>query len=446
MSKKIKVDGRSRRLLRLAACAACALVLLCAPQRISAQKAGPERQAAVNPQSVAVVAATEEVLRETSELRKLAVLRPVKSGAQTRAEIERMIVRNLNEETRPEEMRASELTLKKLGLAPADFQLRSFIVELLTEQVAGYYNPKTQEFYLADWIDVDGQKPVIAHELTHALQDQHFNLRRFDKWPKGDSDAELAAHALIEGDATLLMTHYIMRNPLRALAMFRALGASSSSNEKINSAPRALRESLLFPYEHGAGWAAQVYRRGGWEMISQAFRELPQSTEQILHVEKYFAREAPLPVSVPDIAPLLGAQWRRLDYDVNGEWSLYLILDEYLKSVQESRKAAAGWGGDRYVVYEEPRTKAVLVVQLIDWDTEEDAAEFFDAYAKRTTLRYAKARPLNSPRTETTAAVERVWQTTEGRVHLERRGRRVLVLEGMPEQASTRELLKSIWQ
>ncbi|MGH9942950.1 MAG: hypothetical protein ACRD9R_11405, partial [Pyrinomonadaceae bacterium] len=146
--------------------------------------------------SAAVAAATAEVLRDTSQIRELPVMREVRSGLQSRTEIERMLVRSLDESSTPAELRASELALKKLGLAPADFQLRSFLIKLLTEQVAGYYDPKTKVFYLADWIDLDGQRPVISHELTHALQDQHFDLlRRFDAWPAGDSDAELAAHA-----------------------------------------------------------------------------------------------------------------------------------------------------------------------------------------------------------------------------------------------------------
>lgn len=440
MSKKNRAIAAIRRLALLLP--VVALVSGVAPMAVSAQQA---QRATVNPKNTAVVAATEEVLKETSELRKLGVLRQVKSGAQTRAEIERMIIRNLNEETTPEEMRASELALKKLGLAPAGFQLRPFIIGLLTEQVAGYYDPKTQEFYLADWIDVDGQKPVMAHELTHALQDQHFNLRRFDKWPKGDSDAEVAAHALVEGDATLVMTHYIMRSPLRAFAMLKSMTASNTSSEKIESAPRALRESLLFPYEQGTSFAAQVYRRGGWEMVSKAFTDLPQSTEQILHPEKYFARETPVRVQIPDIAPQLGAGWKRIDYDVNGEWSLYLILDEYLKSVQVSRKASAGWGGDRYALYEEPRTHSVLLALLTTWDTEEDATEFFDAYAKRTPLRYPNASALKSTPADP-SATQLLWRTDEGRVVLERRGASVAIIEGLPERADTDKLLNAVWQ
>ena len=121
-----------------------------------------------NAKNSAIIATTAAVLKETSNLRKLSILRNVKSGAQSRADIERMILKNLDEETTPEEMHAVDVLLRVFGLAPAEFQYRSSLVKLLTEQVAGYYDPKAQQFYLADWIDLDGQKPVMAHELTHA--------------------------------------------------------------------------------------------------------------------------------------------------------------------------------------------------------------------------------------------------------------------------------------
>src|SRR5437660_11309861 len=142
-----------------------------------------------------------------------------------------MLVHNLDESESPEEMRASEITLKKLGLVPADFQLRPFIIKLLTEQVAGYYDPKSRQFHVADWIDLKGQKTVMAHELTHALQDQHFDLLRFEHWPRGDSDAELAAHALIERDATLTMMLYVTRDPARLIALMKSLGGLNASSE-----------------------------------------------------------------------------------------------------------------------------------------------------------------------------------------------------------------------
>jgi hypothetical protein len=400
--------------------------------------------AATTAQNAAIISTTEAVLKETSELRELSILRAVKSGAQSRSEIEHMIVKNLDTDTTPEEMRAAEVSLRAFGLAPKDFQYRSFLIKLLTEQVAGYYDPKAQKFYLADWIELEGQKPVMAHELTHALQDQHFDLKRFENWPKGDSDAELAAHSLIEGDATLAMTLYMAKHPLVALAFIKSLGNSESSSEQFKRAPRALRESLLFPYEAGSNWATQVYRRGGWEMVSQAFTKLPQSSEQIMHPEKYFSYEAPVKVTLPDLKPLLGPMWKRIDTDVNGEWGLYLVLDEYLNNSAVSKQAAAGWGGDRYVLYEGSSRSDVFFAQFTTWDTDVDARDFFLAYLERTWKRYPAAK--NADTVSTTERGERhEWKTSDGRGVVELRGSRVLILEGIPAKANTTALLNRIW-
>ena len=430
----------------------CAAVFVATPRAASM----PQSAAPSLPRNAAIVATTAAILKETSEIRELAILRPVKSGAQSRTEIERMIVRNLDEQTTPVEMHATEVSLKKLGLVPPEFQYHSFVVKLLTEQVAGYYDPKAQRFYLADWIDLEGQKPVMAHELTHALQDQHFNLSRFEKWPKGDSDAELAAHALIEGDATLAMTLYMAKNPLVALAFMRSLGSSNLASEQITQAPRVIRESLIFPYDQGSEWATRVYKRGGWAAVSQAFTKLPLSSEQILHPEKYFDYETPVKVSLPDYRPLLGFGWKRIDYDVNGEWSLYLILDQFLNASAESRRAAAGWAGDRFALYEGSKPGEVLIAQLTAWDTESDAREFFDAYAKRTWRRYPKAEATEITSGQDTKAADATaqnpvregheWQTNEGRVVLELRGSRVLSIEGIPSKADTKALIRASWQ
>lgn len=449
--------------------------------------------------NAAIVAATAELLRETSEVRELEILRPVKSGAQSRAEIERMLVKKLDEQTTQDEMRATELSLRKFGLVPVDFSYRPFIIKLLSEQVAGYYDAKAREFYLADWIELEGQKPVMAHELTHALQDQHFNLRRFEKWPDGDSDAELAAHALIEGDATLAMTLYMIKNPLVALAFTRSLTGLSAASKEFNDAPRALRETLIFPYSQGAEWATEVYKRGGWKAVSGAYAKLPLSTEQILHPEKYFSYEAPVKVTLTDISawlnenrkfgtesrhhPAISRQqtadsktpdksgplpktarakktndkpetpavvfdtrrssmkWRRIDYDVNGEWSYYLILDEFLKESTLSKRAAAGWAGDRYAIYENPGLNQVLITHASEWDTPNDADEFFNAYVRRTALRYPSATLIPD---QSGSETVRRWETTEGGVVVELRGRRVFVVEGIPTGVSSSELFKMI--
>ena len=479
-----------------------------APQRASVSS-GATRNAAI-------VAATTEVLKETSEIRELRILKAVKSGAQSRTEIERMLIKNLNEQMTAGEMHATEVTLRKFGLAPVDFEYRPFIIKLLTEQVAGYYDPKVQEFHLADWLELEGQKPVMAHELTHALQDQHFNLRRFEKWPRGDSDAELAAHALIEGDATLAMTLYMAKNPLVALAFSRSL-ATGVATEQFNQAPRAMRESLIFPYLQGMEWAMQLYKRGGWTMVSNAFTRLPLSSEQILHPEKYFNYERPIKIGLPDVSNLLktasesavskqqtanskqqptgtaggaghagrpvgvldlpasGAKasgrrrvanrplptahrplptdsWHRIDSDVNGEWNYYLILDQFLSAPAESKRAAAGWAGDRYALYEGPGGQ-IFLAQLAVWDTENDAREFFDAYVKRTELRYPGATRLASSdlklefqKSESETRNIYSWTTSEGRVVVELRGLRVVILEGVPQNLDVETLRELLWR
>ncbi|MEA2205295.1 MAG: hypothetical protein QOE77_2071 [Blastocatellia bacterium] len=443
--------------------------------------AGQQRRRAVRAPAVrntALAAATASVLKETSEIRKLSVLRPVRSSTQSRAEIERMLIKSLDEESTPAELHATEITFKKLGLAPAGFQFRQFLIQLLTEQVAGYYDPKSKQFYLADWLEVDVQKPVLAHELTHALQDQHFNLRRFEHWSKSDGDAELAAHALVEGDASLVMALYVADNPLRALSFLKSMTAGLGSTEQLDRAPRVLRETLLFPYYEGLFWTKELYKRGGWTAVSQAFTELPKSTEQILHAEKYFAKEPVIKVNLPDISPLLNANaaktkraeaavnartngpqppaaslWKRIDYDVTGEWGYYLLLDQFLKSADESKRAAAGWGGDRYAVYEQAGADEVFIVQATAWDSERDAREFFDAYAKRTDLRYPGAGRMDltvdEPKAsgvKATSASGYSWRTTEGSVVVTLRGTRVLVLECLPPNIDPELVAKSLGQ
>jgi hypothetical protein len=436
MSKRIKRElAASFAALILLACSFAPNVPRAAAQTVAHRAPKPAASAS----AASVAAVTAEVLRETSDVRQLSVLRPVKSGTQSRAEIERMLVRNFNEESSPEEMRAGELALKKLGLLPADFQLRAFLISVLTEQILGYYDPKTRHFYLADWIDAQGQQAVIEHELTHALQDQHFNLLRFEKPRKGEADADAAVHALVEGDATWSMTLYAMRDPRRVFAMMKSVGTASTT--KIDSAPRALRESLTFPYEQGMLWVRQLYQRGGWKSVDDAFTNLPQSTEQIMHAEKYFAHEQPVKIDVPDLAPALGASWRRIDTDVNGEWGYYLILDGFLNDEKTSRAAAAGWGGDRYALYENQQTHETVMAQLTAWDTEQDAQEFFDAYAKRTALRYKTKSDAGDVSRD---SLRITWHTPEGVAVIERSGARVAILEGLNAKADADKLMRSL--
>ncbi len=398
-----------------------------------------------------VVAATKEILEEVSKMRGLRILNPVKSGVRSRSEIERDVIRNFEESYKPEELDAINKSLIAYGLVQKDFNYREFMIKLLTEQVAGYYRPKSKELFIADWNELNQQKPVMAHELIHALQDQHFNLQRFEDWPRGDSDREAAVHALIEGDATGIMYDYQLK-PMRtditrlpSIAGFadNPLAQAEKDGQKVFvSAPPSIQESLIFPYVYGAGFVQELVKRNGWEGVSRAFTDLPQSTEQIIHFEKYVAREQPVKVQLPDISSLLEPGWKRIDADVNGEFGYLLILSEFIGK-RPARAAAEGWGGDRSTLYENAGTGKLLLVHLSVWDTEKDAEEFFQAYIKRTRKRYRQVRESKDSQSDA-----REFQTPDGEIHLRLREKRVLIIEGLPAEQNKllTKLVNVLWK
>lgn len=399
-----------------------------------------------------VAATTAEILKQVSEMRQLKILTPVKSGVKSRGEIEQIVIKEFDESSKPEEIEAINKTMIAFGLVPKGFRYRDFMIRLLTEQVAGFYQPKTKEFFIADWNDLEQQKPVMAHELTHALQDQHFNLGRFEKWPHGDSDRELAIHALIEGDASALMFNFMLKPSgmditrlpmsISALSNLANAQADKKSGEVIFSAPTAIRESLIFPYAQGADFAVAMIKKQGWDGLGQAFKDLPQSTEQILHFDKYLTHEMPVKVELADLTSLLGAGWKRIETDINGEFGYWLLLSEYIPKPQ-AQTASEGWGGDQYAVYENAAKKQVMLAHLSAWDTAKDAEEFFTAYAARTAKRYPDAKERSG-----LPANERAYQTEDGETFIQLRGQSVLVFEGVPAEPHERltKLAAALWK
>ncbi len=380
------------------------------------------------------VPGTDSLLQEAGALRHLKVLRPVRSGTKSRSEIEAIVIKDFGESSSPAEIEAQRKMLVAFGLIAPDFKYREFIISLLTEQVAGFYQARSKEFFLADWNDASLAKPIMIHELTHALQDQHFDLSRFEKWPPGDGDRELAIHALIEGDATAVMFDYLLkpsgldiaRLPVSIASLSETMSNDlSKDREKVlASAPAAIRESLLFPYTAGCGFVQELIRREQWEGVSRAYHDLPQSTEQILHIEKYTSREMPITILPANVTSVLGSGWRKLAEEINGEFGYSLILGEYLTKA-DARKAAAGWGGDRAVLYENAKGD-LLVVHLSEWDSPSEAQEFFEAYSSRLSKRFSSlSEKANQPGV-------RMFSDARSQASIELRTNRVLVLEGLP--------------
>lgn len=398
----------------------------------------------------AALNSTDEILKIVSRLRSLDIKQAVQSSFKTKDEIEQSIIKDLDESTPLEEFDATQKTLTKLGLISKSFRLRDYVVQLLREQVAGFYEPKTKEFYLAAWLPVSDQKRVIAHELVHALQDQHFNLRRFERWPKGDSDAELAAHALVEGEATLVMIQYDfeqqgMKLDLSKIAALTdgMIEQDSDSDAKsypvLAGAPKVLKENLQFPYLYGAGFVGAVLKSRSWTGLDTSYVTLPSSTEQIMHPERFLDRDDPVKIEMPDIAGALGADWKKADGDVNGEFGYLVALAEFIPK-RAAKTAAAGWGGDRYALYENKVSGALALAQFTTWDRETDAKEFFEAYSDRTGKRYKLARPMES------SPQRRVWETGEGLASIELRGKDVVMIEGAQTREQLARASDQIWQ
>lgn len=427
----------TRRRIKATIAAGMALLLL-------AGAASSARQSAVTKPRTA-----EEILQLVSKLRGLDVKRPVNSGAKTHDEIEASVIADLDENTTPAEFAATSKTLAKLGLISRTFGLREYVVKLLREQVAGFYDTKTQNFYLASWIPLSEQEPVMAHELTHALQDQHFNLRRFEKWPKGDSDAELAVHSLIEGEATVLMFEYSVGGgspvdlskigSLTEMLLSQSDASDSARFPVMSGAPAVLRENLQFPYVYGVGFVQGVLKGKSWAALNDCYRNLPASTEQVIHPGRYLNHDNPVKIDIADLTPSLGAQWSRADYDVNGEFGYLVLLGQFVGK-QQARQAAEGWGGDRYALYENRQTGSLLLTQFTAWDTVKDAEEFLSVYLERTAKRYKTPKLLPSP---TGPAVS---DTGEGLAMIEMRGRDVVIIEGAENREQLSRLSALLWR
>ena len=281
----------------------------------------------------------------------------------------------------PDEIAVAEETLKALGLLPADASLGDLYVELLGSQVAGFYDPEAKEMVVVSKSGAIGgtEKVTFAHEFTHALQDQSFGLEGFDVDAVGQGDRSLARLALVEGDASLLMTRWLVAH-LTSEEIQDLLVVDPESLALLEAMPAILRETLLFPYQQGAAFVNGIWAQGGWSAVNAAYRRLPDSTEQILHPEKYQAGEEPIDVPLDGavLAAAMGPGWSDAPDDTLGELQTSVWLRENGIQALPAQDAAAGWGGDRLAYLRGPEGAHALVWRTA-WDSRADADEFLQA-------------------------------------------------------------------
>lgn len=345
----------------------------------------------------ALLKMADEVLAEVSKLRQLEVKSPIAKGVKNREEIRAYLSDRIKEEYKPEELEIEGRLLKKLRLIPQDMDVYEFAMNLLTEQVAGYYDPKAKTFYIADWLSAEAQKPIMAHELTHALQDQHFDVTPFLKRIKDNDDKMLARSSILEGEAVAVMIDYMLQPmgmsfvTLPDLKQFMNLAESMNSQEfkLFSTAPAYFKETLVFPYTSGLSFMQAHRRTRSWADVAKVYADLPNSTEQILHPEKYLTeRDEPTTVNSEIPGQLPGNGWKSIYKNVLGEFTTQLILKVFLDQAQ-AEKAAAGWDGDLVELLTNDAGKEAVVMRFV-FDTEQDAREFKDAYTQLLGKKYAE--------------------------------------------------------
>ncbi len=383
----------------------------------------------------------DEMMQKVVSIRGLQPTGPVQKGVKTRKEIAEYLDERVRASYEPSEIQSEGRMLQILGLIPPSMNYKDFMLKLLTEQVGGYYDPEKKTFFIAGWLPLDEQRPVMVHELTHALQDQHYNLdRQMAEDRKLQDDDKLLAHmALFEGDATAVMMDYLLEPAGRNFAQLPSLvfvmrsQFSSMENqfEIFRQAPAYLKETLVFPYAYGASFLQKVRAERPWYAVDKIYADLPSSTEQIIHPEKYLdKRDNPLPVETDDPSSRLGSAWKVAYTNVLGEFTIYLMLKDQVSDAQ-AKAASAGWGGDKVLLLEN-KSGAAAVWCFSIWDTPEDADEFYQAMGEWLQRRFPKAR-----RTDESEGGYALVHSGEYD-SLKRQGPRVQFILGLPESESSK--------
>jgi hypothetical protein len=378
-----------------------------------------------------LIARADEVAKEVAKLRGLRPKKRLARDVVDEAALRRRLVERAAREHNAAELAAEARALKRWGLLPADADYAALVVDVLTEQIAGFYDPEDATLYIAkrpatgdQWAEL-----LLAHEIDHALQDQHFDLERFTDVPVTEGDASLARRALVEGDGVVLMVELMLArsgtpppwgDPMVATTLERTLEAATGES-RLARAPLVLREQLLFPYHAGLGLVAELRRRQPWSRVDAAFRRPPRSTEQVLHPEAYLADEKPVRIGVG--LPRALAGWDVGHHTVWGEAGVRVFLAEHGVAATTAAIAAAGWGGDRAVLFV-PRAgaRAGIAVLRSVWDSEADAIEAEEALVRAVDELVVGA-----------ALAGNEWLGLDGRMSwVERKGAGVTVVVGAP--------------
>jgi len=343
-------------------------------------------------QSTEFLHTADEVLVEMSKLLSLPILSPLKKSLRSREEIKAYLLQKMNEDKDAEKRYADQKSMEKFGLIPKDYPLEETLVKVLTEQIAGLYDPDSKEFFIANWNTEADVRMVMSHELTHALHDQHFHIDKWTDAAKPNDDAELARDAVVEGSAVAAMLDYILRGKgsVRDLGELDAtmLMGDPGSSPELAKAPKVVQDELLFPYTAGTTFTQRVLKASnGWPDFHKVYENPPASTQQIMHPDLYFQGVVPPKIALPDTTGLISTDWKKLDENNMGEFGLLEILKQFLDN-DRSTSLAAAWSADRYALFENRKNKRTLLIFRVRLGSDADAARFFGAYSEVLEAKY----------------------------------------------------------
>ena len=430
----------------------CAAVAQSTPATPPPSAQTPEKRITPD-QAQELFKSVDALLHFASSTTGLEIKSPVKRALSSRAEVEAYLQDKLNDDKDAKRMEQSEVVLKKFGLLDRDFQLRPFLMELLKEQIAGYYDPKTKTVYILNWVDPETQKPVLVHELTHALQDQRVHLESWsDQTPEDVShnasednehlardEMDTARDAVTEGQAMAVFVNYALRPSGQTLLTAPEIVQkmedqmnSTADSPVLARAPLLLSQSLIFPYQEGLGFTQDLWMDKGRDAaFAGALDHPPSSSWEVMNPRYYEQHRQPPVLLMPNIHPLVDARYRPIDIGQIGQLDLRILATLY-GGASAARKLTPAWDGGIYwagqlrsaTAQQQSQTGSVALLYLSAWTSAAAARVFASLEARELALKYDNARPIPQQDGD-----DRVYSTSEGMVLIRIQDRMVFVAE-----------------
>ncbi len=333
-------------------------------------------------------AEADRILAEVAAARNLSVTGPVNVDVVDRPGIREFAKRSMYEHTTPDELRLLGRVQASMGVIPRNEDPERIVLDLLEEGVAGFYDPKEKTLFIGDFVDRVTLSMVVGHEIAHGLQDMHFDLEKHQEPLLHRSDEESARRFLIEGEAQATYLAWVSGEAgLHSIddGVLDAMGNQVLDLAGMASTYPILVRSLQLPYADGTATVTRLVRDKGWEAIDALYERLPETSEQMLHIDKLMAREPAIPAKM-DVGALqvLMPTARLVWHDTLGEAELLAMVAQVRRSTV-ARRAAAGWGGDHYVAIERQGGEpggVPMVVAVTVWDSEDDAEEFEEIFGE----------------------------------------------------------------